>query len=682
MKTKLQLLAFLWCCCAFVKAQTANEVLGQSVVSFDQLGAQVTYTTGGALTTGDFNTLLGDGAGSSLNSGSRNVMVGSMAGASATNDGENVFVGHEAGKFTTTFDNVFIGSEAGEQNNTGTDNTFIGEEAGTNNDSGSNNTFIGEDSGFNNSTGESNVFVGSTSGRGNTTGGGNTFVGAETGRQVDVDNTFGNTNQYELDLITSRGSGFANTTGIANSFFGGGSGHSNVDGTANTFLGYNAGARNQVGNLNTFVGYGAGWNNNTSQTTLPGGDRNTYLGAIAGSLNRSGNDNVGLGHNANFALTSGANRNVFIGNESRVRGEDNVIIGYNAKTSTSIDRNRQIVLGNNSQTFQSNTVVIGHNVTNNVENTLLLGGNTISNRYSVAVGTNIANTNASLTLGDTDKGFLLNRLTTTQRNDMAAAGADGTPLDAADQGMMVYDTTADALFVWTGTAWDSAGANTDAQEISLDSDILSITGSAGTVDLSGYANTDNQELSLSSSILSISGGTNTVDLSSLVSSDDQNLTAATLSGGNVLTIEIEGGSSVFVDLNPIIEDVENANDNQQVQINDLINRVTTLEGCACETLSVEGIAEGTDRAAGPILYQNIPNPFNGTTSIKYFVPTNHKQAAIVFSNTSGQIIDNVPLEKLGDQEMFFNSDSLAAGMYYYTLFVDGRKIDTKKMIIE
>jgi hypothetical protein len=248
--------------------------------------------------------------------------------------------------------------------------------------------------------------------------------------------------------------------------------------------------------------------------------------------------------------------------------------------------------------------------------------------------------------------------------------------------MMVYDSTVDALFIWTGANWESAGNNTDSQEISLSSDVLSITGSASTVDLSTYVNTDNQELSLSSNILSISGGSNTIDLSSLVSSDDQNLTSATLSGGNVLTIEIEGGSSVFVDLNPIIEDVENDNNNQQVQINDLINRVTSLEDCACETLSVEGVEAPEGRAAGPILYQNIPNPFNGTTSIKYFVPTNHRQAAIVFSNTAGQVIDNVNLETLGDQELYFNSDSLSAGIYYYTLFVDGRKIDTKKMIIE
>lgn len=680
MNTKLLLLFILSFYCTFSVAQTANQVQGGSVISFDANGAQQTYVTGGSLTTGDFNTLIGYGAGALLANGSRTVMIGTLAGANSVDDSDNVFVGSEAGRFTTTFDNVFVGAEAGENNNTGTDNTFIGEESGTNNDSGSNNTFVGEDSGFSNITGASNTFIGSGSGRNNDSGSGNTFVGGDTGIQVDVDAFFGNLNKYDLDTFTVRGSGYGNTTGQANSFLGNGSGHSNLEGTANTFLGYNAGSRNQQGNLNTFVGYGAGWNNDTSSTSIIGGDRNTYLGAIAGSLNRSGNDNVGLGHDANFSFTSGADRNVFIGNNTKVRGTDNIVLGYSAKTSTSNDRNNQIVIGTNSQTLQDNTSVIGNNVTNNVENTLLLGGDTDGNRYSVGIGTTEANTNASLTLSDTDKGFLVNRLTTAERMAMITAAADGTPLDMTDTGMMVYDTTENAIYLWKGDAWATAGSNTDSQSISLSSDILSITGSTSTVDLSSYENTDNQELSLSSNILSISGGSNTVDLSSLVSSDNQNLTSATLSGGNVLTIEIEGGSSVFVDLNPIIEDVEMDNDNQQVQINDLINRVTTLEGCACETLSIEGNDAG--RNSGPILYQNIPNPFNGTTSIKYFVPNSHRKAAIVFSNTSGQVIDNVPLEKLGEQELFFNSDSLAAGMYYYTLYVDGRKIDTKKMIIE
>lgn len=455
-KSLLILICFL-CFYSLSKAQTANEFLGGSVISFNAGGAQQTYTTGASVTTGDFNTFIGDGAGGSLVNGSRNVMVGTLAGANSMDDSENVFIGSEAGRFTTTFDNVFVGSEAGENNDTGTDNTFIGEESGTNNISGSNNTFVGEDTGFANTSGAANTFIGSGAGRGNTTGTGNTFVGGDTGLQTTVDAFFGNPNRYDLDTFTVRGSGYGNTTGQANSFFGGGSGHSNLEGTANTFLGYNAGARNQQGNLNTFVGYGSGWNNDTSSTTIIGGDRNTYLGAVAGSLNRSGNDNIGLGHDANFSLTSGASRNVFIGNSARVRGTDNIVLGHNARTSTSIDRDQQLVIGVNSQTFQDHSAVIGNNVTNNVANSLLLGGSTTTNRYSVGIGTSSVNPDASLTLGDTNKGLLINRVTTSQRNAMTTSPASGNALNSGDIGLMVYDVSELALYIWEGSEWGKVG---------------------------------------------------------------------------------------------------------------------------------------------------------------------------------------------------------------------------------
>ena len=228
--------------------------------------------------------------------------------------------------------------------------------------------------------------------------------------------------------------------------------------------------------------------------------------------------------------------------------------------------------------------------------------------------------------------------------------------------------------------------NTDAQELSLSGAVLGITGNATTVDLSVLQDgtgTDAQELSLSGTTLGITGNATTVDLSVLqdgTGTDAQNLTSATILG-NDLTVAIEGGTSVTVDLSPILASLEAENTTQQTQIDDLLNRIGVLEGCACG-----GTLASTDRMSTPkngvILYQNIPNPFNGTTTIKYYVPLSYKKAAIVFSNTSGQIIDNISLKQLGDQELFFNSDSLASGTYFYTLYVDDRKIDTKKMIIE
>uniref|UniRef100_UPI000629104F T9SS type A sorting domain-containing protein n=1 Tax=Kordia jejudonensis TaxID=1348245 RepID=UPI000629104F len=228
------------------------------------------------------------------------------------------------------------------------------------------------------------------------------------------------------------------------------------------------------------------------------------------------------------------------------------------------------------------------------------------------------------------------------------------------------------------------GTGTDSQAISVASDILSITGSAGTVDLSPYLdNTDSQNLSLAGTTLNISGGTG-VDLAAIADgtgTDDQNLTSATLSG-NTLTVAIEGGTSVNVDLSPILGALEAENTAQQAQIDDLITRVEAIEACACSgTLGLPGGGDASRDAA--ILYQNIPNPFNDTSAIRYFVPQSMQgEASIVFVNTAGQIISKVDLDQKGDQELNINTRTLSSGMYYYTLYVGGKKVDTKKMIIE
>jgi hypothetical protein len=83
-----------------------------------------------------------------------------------------------------------------------------------------------------------------------------------------------------------------------------------------------------------------------------------------------------------------------------------------------------------------------------------------------------------------------------------------------------------------------------------------------------------------------------------------------------------------------------------------------------------------------VLYQNIPNPYNETSIIRYYLPTSIYKASIIFSDTSGKILSNVNLDKRGEQEMIINRQGMAAGMYYYTLFIEGRKFDSKKMILE
>ena len=81
------------------------------------------------------------------------------------------------------------------------------------------------------------------------------------------------------------------------------------------------------------------------------------------------------------------------------------------------------------------------------------------------------------------------------------------------------------------------------------------------------------------------------------------------------------------------------------------------------------------------LYQNYPNPFNPVSSIKYQVLRSADIKLIVY-NISGKEITTLVNKKQnsGEYSVKFDGSNLSSGGYFYTLFVDGVRIDTKKML--
>ena len=94
------------------------------------------------------------------------------------------------------------------------------------------------------------------------------------------------------------------------------------------------------------------------------------------------------------------------------------------------------------------------------------------------------------------------------------------------------------------------------------SNVLNLVDGGGTksADLSSYLdNTDAQDLHLSGNTLSLTNDATTVDLSAyLDNTDDQNISGSSLSNSNVLTIGIEDGSSETVDLSSLVDDADAA----------------------------------------------------------------------------------------------------------------------------
>jgi photosystem II stability/assembly factor-like uncharacterized protein len=83
------------------------------------------------------------------------------------------------------------------------------------------------------------------------------------------------------------------------------------------------------------------------------------------------------------------------------------------------------------------------------------------------------------------------------------------------------------------------------------------------------------------------------------------------------------------------------------------------------------------------LEQNYPNPFNPTTTIKFGLPKLSVVTIKVYDITGREIMKLVNNQTMnpGVQNVTFNGSTLASGVYFYSLVVDSKVIDTKKMVL-
>ncbi|MCG8476627.1 MAG: hypothetical protein MI784_14260 [Cytophagales bacterium] len=747
------------------------------------------------------NVFYGTGAGGAITTGSENSFFGVNAGRTITTGSNNSFFGYNTGTSSSAGShNSFFGAYAGSSIATGTNNLFIGSYSGLNFTSGDRNTFIGSNTGFHFAGGNENVFVGQGAGFHSTGGERNSVFGAYAG-----DSLTGNDNTF----IGFR-SGFTTTLGFNNVFIGRSSGRYHTTGRNNVFLGSYSGHFTKTGWYNTFVGPSAGYNNTT-------GSYNVFVGKNAGSGHSTGDHNLVLGgaisaFTRNFQQENNTN-NIAVGIDAQMNASTgntlSVILGY----SSTAGADSTLVLGSRNTVSGKYSVAIGHSITVSQPNTMALGGDNSKNRLSVGIGTVSPNQNASLELADTDKGFLINRLSAAQRNLLNWG--------SSEDGAMLFDTAMSALMIWDGSAWIRAsGADTldltldasthqlqltydtspidlspYAQNLSLDLSThqLSITNSLTRVDLSGYVNTDEQRLSLSNHELRLSGSTNIIDLSPFLDNSDEQVlsldpathqlsltndpTGVNLSGyintdsqrltltGHVLSIS---GSTATVDLSTYTTDAQDltldhethrlrlSNDPTEIDISDYVNTDSqelslnshelSISGSP-DTIDLSGYMDNTDRQEiselslsqttltvsiengntlsldlAPILapllasidslkntvrrmhnldslplsinrnarvqeqksklFQNHPNPIKDRASIGYFLAPEVKKATLTIVNGLGQLVMERKISNRGKGELAVHQKDFNPGVYYYSLFADDELIGTKKLLVE
>ena len=118
-------------------------------------------------------------------------------------------------------------------------------------------------------------------------------------------------------------------------------------------------------------------------------------------------------------------------------------------------------------------------------------------------------------------------------------------------------------------------------------------------------------------------------------------------------------------------------------IGELNAELASLENSNAKTKNYNGTS-GVDEWDGIYavsLSQNKPNPFINTTNIEMNIPSDAFNAYLSIYDMNGKQAKQIAIHERGKIILNVTSENLSAGMYLYSLIIDGTVIDTKRMIL-
>lgn len=119
---------------------------------------------------------------------------------------------------------------------------------------------------------------------------------------------------------------------------------------------------------------------------------------------------------------------------------------------------------------------------------------------------------------------------------------------------------------------------------------------------------------------------------------------------------------------------------QQKQINELTALIQNSSDNTSEISKTIGSVT-LNNARAIVLEQNVPNPFAEQTSITYILTEGVQKAQILFYNGDGKLINSSELKtNSGKGRLNVFASDLSNGIYTYSLIVDGKVIESKRMI--
>src|SRR6185503_1273987 len=114
-----------------------------------------------------------------------------------------------------------------------------------------------------------------------------------------------------------------------------------------------------------------------------------------------------------------------------------------------------------------------------------------------------------------------------------------------------------------------------------------------------------------------------------------------------------------------VQELSRQNEDLQKQINDL-------------KAVIDRNAKTSLMAGDGSLEQNLPNPFNKTTSIGYTLPQKFSSAQIVVTDVTGKVVKQMVVSGAGKGMVNIDAAAFSAGVYNYSLVVDQRVVTSKQ----
>ena len=570
----------------------------------------------------------------------------------------------------------------------------------------------------NTASGIFNVGIGYYSLFSNTTGVKNTGIGANTlhFNTIGAYNTGGGYASLYKNINGSENIGyghyslFSNTYGSYNTAVGTYSLQANVGGYSNTAVGYSSLYKN-TGSFNTALGYGSlygntsGYYNTASGYSSLGSNTTGYNNTASGFgsllVNTTGFDNTAIGFYALYYNNGFGN--AAVGSKAlyyNTTGIANLALGNNA-LQNNIDGSHNTATGSSAlYTNQS-----GRYNTATGDGALFYNSTGISNTAD-GDGAMALNTTGSLNTGIGY--YALAKNTTGTRNTAIGDSADvisGNLVNATALGYKAVVDRSNKVRIGNSSVTSIGGqvgwttfsdgryktnVNENVPGLSFINSLRPVT---YTVNVKGI----NQYYNRGITTPGDGNGSNTADKASQEAMEKSITVASNISYNGFLAQEVETAAkklnfdfsgvdkpesndgmyglrydNFIAPLVKAVQELSQQNGELKKQLAEL--RALVLSGNPEAVKNITAVSDAS-------FEQNIPNPFGNTTNIKYNLPQQYALAKIVITDKTGKTLKEVNISGKGKGSLQIDSSLLSSGAYNYSLYIDGKIVGTKQMMM-